>query len=137
MAGGGSSSSRPALDDMSWVTHWEGSGTVRRCRRRDLIPEEELERQVRVYVDLGFPARAGLPPHRRRHRGPVPRHDPGGRRAGRPRAGTAPAPAPGRTSGSRRSGSPQRRPKLGWCWDRNPHTWLSTASAAAALPARP
>lgn len=25
----------------------------------------------------------------------------------------------------------QRRPKLGWCWDRNPHTWLGTASAAA------
>lgn len=24
----------------------------------------------------------------------------------------------------------QRRPKLGWCWDRNPHTWLGTASAA-------
>ncbi|WP_211489786.1 DUF5701 family protein [Georgenia thermotolerans] len=23
----------------------------------------------------------------------------------------------------------QRRPKLGWCWDRNPHTWLGTASA--------
>ena len=20
------------------------------------------------------------------------------------------------------------RPKLGWCWDRNPHTWLGTAS---------
>lgn len=25
----------------------------------------------------------------------------------------------------------ERRPKLGWCWDRNPHTWLGTASAAA------
>lgn len=24
----------------------------------------------------------------------------------------------------------RRRPKLGWCWDRNPHTWLGTASAA-------
>lgn len=24
----------------------------------------------------------------------------------------------------------ERRPKLGWCWDRNPHTWLGTASAA-------
>ena len=24
-----------------------------------------------------------------------------------------------------------RRPKLGWCWDRNPHTWLGTASASA------
>ena len=23
------------------------------------------------------------------------------------------------------------RPKLGWCWDRNPHTWLGTASCAA------
>lgn len=23
-----------------------------------------------------------------------------------------------------------RRPKLGWCWDRNPHTWLGTASCA-------
>jgi hypothetical protein len=23
-----------------------------------------------------------------------------------------------------------RRPKLGWCWDRNPHTWLATASCA-------
>src|SRR5699024_5277954 len=23
----------------------------------------------------------------------------------------------------------QRQPKLGWCWDRNPHTWLGTASA--------
>jgi hypothetical protein len=23
-----------------------------------------------------------------------------------------------------------RRPKLGWCWDGNPHTWLGTASAA-------
>ena len=31
------------------------------------------------------------------------------------------------------------RPKLGWCWDRNPHTWLGTASCArraARLPAR-
>lgn len=25
----------------------------------------------------------------------------------------------------------ERAPKLGWCWDRNPHTWLGTASAAA------
>jgi hypothetical protein len=24
----------------------------------------------------------------------------------------------------------QGRPKLGWCWDRNPHTWLGTASCA-------
>lgn len=23
----------------------------------------------------------------------------------------------------------QRAPKLGWCWDRNPHTWLGSASA--------
>lgn len=22
----------------------------------------------------------------------------------------------------------EKRPKLGWCWDRNPHTWLGTAS---------
>ena len=26
------------------------------------------------------------------------------------------------------------RPKLGWCWDRNPHTWLGTASCATRLP---
>lgn len=26
-----------------------------------------------------------------------------------------------------------RRPKLGWCWDGNPHTWLGTASAAARV----
>lgn len=25
------------------------------------------------------------------------------------------------------------RPKLGWCWDRNPHTWLGTASCAARV----
>ena len=24
----------------------------------------------------------------------------------------------------------QGGPKLGWCWDRNPHTWLGTASCA-------
>lgn len=24
----------------------------------------------------------------------------------------------------------ERRAKLGWCWDRNPHTWLGAASAA-------
>ena len=24
-------------------------------------------------------------------------------------------------------------PKLGWCWDRNPHTWLGTASCARRL----
>lgn len=30
------------------------------------------------------------------------------------------------------------RPKLGWCWDRNPHTWLGTASCARRIgPARP
>ena len=27
-----------------------------------------------------------------------------------------------------------RAPKLGWCWDRNPHTWLGVASAATRLP---
>lgn len=27
------------------------------------------------------------------------------------------------------------RPKLGWCWDRNPHTWLGTASCARRVPA--
>lgn len=27
-----------------------------------------------------------------------------------------------------------RRPKLGWCWDRNPHTWLGVAHAAARVP---
>jgi hypothetical protein len=26
------------------------------------------------------------------------------------------------------------RPKLGWCWDRNPHTWLGTASCARRAP---
>ena len=26
------------------------------------------------------------------------------------------------------------RPKLGWCWDRNPHTWLGTASCARRIP---
>jgi len=25
------------------------------------------------------------------------------------------------------------RPKLGWCWDRNPHTWLGTASCAGRV----
>ncbi len=25
------------------------------------------------------------------------------------------------------------RPKLGWCWDRNPHTWLGSASCAQRL----
>lgn len=27
----------------------------------------------------------------------------------------------------------RNRPKLGWCWDRNPHTWLGAASAQARL----
>ena len=25
------------------------------------------------------------------------------------------------------------RPKLGWCWDRNPHTWLGTASCGGRV----
>jgi len=29
----------------------------------------------------------------------------------------------------------ERRPKLGWCWDRNPHTWLGAASAGARVGA--
>lgn len=28
----------------------------------------------------------------------------------------------------------ERRPKLGWCWDRNPHTWLGAASAGSRGP---
>lgn len=28
-----------------------------------------------------------------------------------------------------------RRPKLGWCWDRNPHTWLGTASCGGRITA--
>jgi hypothetical protein len=28
-----------------------------------------------------------------------------------------------------------RRPRLGWCWDGNPHTWLGSASASARLAA--
>lgn len=28
----------------------------------------------------------------------------------------------------------QGRPKLGWCWERNPHTWLGSASCAGRLP---
>jgi hypothetical protein len=28
-------------------------------------------------------------------------------------------------------------PKLGWCWEGNPHTWLGTASASARLTAPP
>lgn len=27
----------------------------------------------------------------------------------------------------------ERRAKLGWCWDRNPHTWLGAASATARV----
>ena len=27
----------------------------------------------------------------------------------------------------------ERAPKLGWCWDGNPHSWLGTASAAARV----
>ena len=27
----------------------------------------------------------------------------------------------------------QKAPKLGWCWDRNPHTWLGSASAGARV----
>jgi hypothetical protein len=27
----------------------------------------------------------------------------------------------------------ERAPKLGWCWDGNPHTWLGVASAAVRL----
>jgi hypothetical protein len=30
----------------------------------------------------------------------------------------------------------QERPKLGWCWDRNPHTWLGTASCAGRAGGR-
>lgn len=30
----------------------------------------------------------------------------------------------------------QRAPKLGWCWDRNPHTWLGSASAGSRAVGR-
>ena len=30
-----------------------------------------------------------------------------------------------------------RAPKLGWCWDGNPHSWLGVASAAARVGVRP
>jgi len=30
----------------------------------------------------------------------------------------------------------EKRPKLGWCWDRNPHTWLGTASCAGRQATR-
>ena len=47
-------------------------------------------------------------------------------------------------AGSRRTGMPgdrrvpalwisERAPKLGWCWDGNPHTWLGLASAGGRL----
>jgi Family of unknown function (DUF5701) len=29
----------------------------------------------------------------------------------------------------------ERAPKLGWCWDRNPHTWLGSASAGGRVAA--
>ena len=29
----------------------------------------------------------------------------------------------------------ERAPKLGWCWDGNPHTWLGVASAGGRAPA--
>jgi hypothetical protein len=29
----------------------------------------------------------------------------------------------------------ERAPKLGWCWDGNPHTWLGVASAGGRVPA--
>ncbi|WP_027501683.1 DUF5701 family protein [Rhodococcus sp. UNC363MFTsu5.1] len=28
----------------------------------------------------------------------------------------------------------KRRPKLGWCWNGNPHTWLGSASTGGRLP---
>ena len=31
----------------------------------------------------------------------------------------------------------ERRPKLGWCWDRNPHTWLGSASARDRVASTP
>ena len=36
------------------------------------------------------------------------------------------------TGGCRRCGS-RRAPKLGWCWDGNPHDWLGVASAGARV----
>ena len=30
----------------------------------------------------------------------------------------------------------ERRPRLGWCWDGAPHTWLGSASCAARIGAR-
>ncbi|MBW7909380.1 MAG: hypothetical protein H3C50_10790 [Kiritimatiellae bacterium] len=29
------------------------------------------------------------------------------------------------------------RPRLGWCWDRNPHTWLGSASCSRRLGVKP
>ena len=26
-----------------------------------------------------------------------------------------------------------KAPRLGWCWDRNPHTWLGSASASGRV----
>ncbi|MNS57890.1 hypothetical protein D3C72_907910 [compost metagenome] len=31
----------------------------------------------------------------------------------------------------------QGRPKLGWCWERNPHTWLGSASCAHRVGGTP
>ena len=31
----------------------------------------------------------------------------------------------------------ERAPKLGWCWDGNPHTWLGVASAGSRLAVTP
>ncbi|MGL4609836.1 MAG: DUF5701 family protein [Trueperaceae bacterium] len=27
----------------------------------------------------------------------------------------------------------EKQPKLGWCWDRNPHTWLGSVSCGALV----
>lgn len=32
--------------------------------------------------------------------------------------------------------SGEKRPKLGWCWDRNPHTWLGSASCQRRIASR-
>ena len=47
-------------------------------------------------------------------------------------AGSRALPFPG-TGGSRRMWISERAPKLGWCWDGNPHTWLGMASAGARV----
>ncbi|HMP90668.1 MAG TPA: DUF5701 family protein [Kiritimatiellia bacterium] len=31
----------------------------------------------------------------------------------------------------------EKRPKLGWCWDRNPHTWLGSASCRQRIAVGP